>query len=274
MVDRRPTFKGRRPPGPLGSADKTAILDYLKKLAEKLEKDTLSINDIKSDGHVNYNTIIRAFGGFSEALIQADLNPGRTYKRNPDSMLAQLIELTSTLGRTPSKTEIDKNLKYNARHYERQFGSIAKAVELASVSGKQTENPDDRTSVPPPDTLLVRTRTRRKYGQTIDFRGLRHAPINELGVVFLFGMLADDLGFVVESVQNGFPDCDAKLRKPDGSFEGVRIEFEFKSSSFVQHGHNVEECDLIICWQHDWRDCPIDVLELSKVIHNLPPLTR
>src|SRR5574341_205258 len=47
----------------------------------------------------------------------------------------------------------------------------------------------------------------RNYGEPIDFRGLRHAPINEQGVVFLFGMVSDELGFLVESVHHPFPDC-------------------------------------------------------------------
>jgi hypothetical protein len=39
-----------------------------------------------------------------------------------------------------------------------------------------------------------------EFGQPINFRGLRHAPINEQGVVFLFGMVSYELGFIVEAV--------------------------------------------------------------------------
>jgi len=53
---------------------------------------------------------------------------------------------------------------------------------------------------------------RPAYGNPIDFRGLRHEPVNEQGVVLLFGMLAKELGYLIESVQNGFPDCEAKRR--------------------------------------------------------------
>ena len=48
------------------------------------------------------------------------------------------------------------------------------------------------------------------YGASLNFRGLQHAPINEQGVVFLFGMVCHELGFVVESVRTGSPDCEAK----------------------------------------------------------------
>src|SRR4029077_11836541 len=42
---------------------------------------------------------------------------------------------------------------------------------------------------------------RPTYGNPIDFRGLRHEPVNEQGVVFLFGMVAKELGYMVEAVQ-------------------------------------------------------------------------
>jgi len=36
-----------------------------------------------------------------------------------------------------------------------------------------------------------------EFGELIDFRGLRHAPVNENGVIFLFGMVSHELGFMV-----------------------------------------------------------------------------
>ena len=38
---------------------------------------------------------------------------------------------------------------------------------------------------------------------------LAHAPTNELGVVFLFGAMVRDLGYVVTLLQAAFPDCEA-----------------------------------------------------------------
>jgi hypothetical protein len=34
----------------------------------------------------------------------------------------------------------------------------------------------------------------------------------------------------------------------------------------LQHLHPIEGCDLIICWKHNWPQCPLEVLELQKVI--------
>jgi len=48
------------------------------------------------------------------------------------------------------------------------------------------------------------------------FTGCGTKPVNEQGVVLLFGMLAKELGYVIEAVQTGFPtarpsaDCSGR----------------------------------------------------------------
>lgn len=109
---------------------------------------------------------------------------------------------------------------------------------------------------------------RPTYGNPIDFRGLRHEPVNEQGVVFLFGMVAKELGYMVEGVQTGYPDCEAKRQVEGGRWQGVKIEFEFESKNF---NHPPDGCDVIVCWRHNWDSCPkhIEVVELSSVIKTL-----
>ena len=53
-------------------------------------------------------------------------------------------------------------------------------------------------------------------------------------------------------------------------WEHLLIEFEYQSGNFREHGHRAEDCDLIVCWIHDWEDCPIEVLELRSQIKYLP----
>ncbi len=104
-------------------------------------------------------------------------------------------------------------------------------------------------------------------GERVDLPILNYAPLNEKGVILLFGYYLQDLGIShVEEIKAGFPDAIAMRSIGNGKYQRVRIEFEFKSSSFVKHGHDIEECDLIICWIHDWRDCPLEVIELSTAL--------
>jgi hypothetical protein len=97
------------------------------------------------------------------------------------------------------------------------------------------------------------------------FTALRFAPTNELGVVFLFSHLCRRMQLHVESVQAGFPDCIARQRV-GGKERRVRIEFEFRSSSYRAHGHPLDGCDWIVCWEHDWPGVPstIRVVELRR----------
>jgi Homing endonuclease associated repeat len=108
-------------------------------------------------------------------------------------------------------------------------------------------------------------------GAAIQLPGLAHEPVNEMGVILLFGMVARQLGFIVESVQSGFPDCEAKMEIYPGRWQRVRIEFEYESRSFRQHNHDAAQCDLIICWRHNWKGCPpkLQVLELSRMMEQL-----
>jgi hypothetical protein len=112
---------------------------------------------------------------------------------------------------------------------------------------------------------------RGTYGNPIHLNGFAHEPVNEQGVVLLFGMLARELGYRIEAVQKGFPDCEAKRQIGPERWQRVNIEFEYESKNFRDHGHSFRGCDVIICWRHNWRECPknIDVLELCSVIKSL-----
>jgi hypothetical protein len=59
-----------------------------------------------------------------------------------------------------------------------------------------------------------------------------YEPVNEMGVMVLFSMLAPQLGFVIESVQSSFPDCEAKIEVEPGRRQHFRIEFEYESLQF------------------------------------------
>jgi len=118
-------------------------------------------------------------------------------------------------------------------------------------------------------------KNRSVVGDLINFRGLVYSPINENGVIFIFGKIIEDLNMYIEEIKPGFPDCVGR-RFTGRGWEKVAIEFEFKSSHFRDHKHNPKECDLIVCWEHDWLECPIEVIELREVINGLPnrPMER
>ncbi|MFM7052760.1 MAG: EVE domain-containing protein, partial [Planctomycetota bacterium] len=91
------------------------------------------------------------------------------------------------------------------------------------------------------------------------------APVNEMGVVCLFTDWARKHQVRIDTVRAAFPDCIAWV-KAGGQEQQVRIEFEFRSRNFRTHKHDPAGCDWIVCWEHDWADCPesLRVLELRK----------
>lgn len=108
-------------------------------------------------------------------------------------------------------------------------------------------------------------------GEPINFRGMVYAPLNEAGVVLLFSKVMDDLGIIYESSPlTGFDMIGRQ--QIDKGYVQKNIEFEYKSSNFKTHGHDVSQVDYLVCWEHDWAHCPQDlqVIELREAIKDLP----
>lgn len=108
-------------------------------------------------------------------------------------------------------------------------------------------------------------------GDLLNFRGLVYAPINEQGVVFLFGKVVEDLNMYVEEMRREYPDCIARRYVGNGRWEELRVEFEFQSKGFQDHEHDPAQCDMIICWENNWPDCPLEVIELREAIKGMEP---
>lgn len=106
---------------------------------------------------------------------------------------------------------------------------------------------------------------RSVVGDPINIEGLIYAPLNENGVIFLFSKLAPKLGYIIEAIQPAFPDAKGR-RKTSKGWEDVWIEFEYRASSFKVHGHDPKGCDVIVCWENDWKDSPLEILALKGIV--------
>ena len=97
-------------------------------------------------------------------------------------------------------------------------------------------------------------------------------PRNEAGVVASFAQLSERLGYSIISIGIRYPDALIFNAKTNSN---MRCEFEFLAHNFLEHGHDPENCDLIVCWIDDYPNAPLPVLELSTVHieSNLPDET-
>jgi len=106
-------------------------------------------------------------------------------------------------------------------------------------------------------------------GDILGVRGIVYEPINEQVVILLFAALAYELDFRIEGIRSRFPDALLRRKTSKDRWISCKAEFEFRSSEFNTHGHDEKQCDLLICWEHNWNNCPIEVLSLKEAIKHL-----
>ena len=273
----RPLDETGRPDQPKGMTKEYLIQSALR-ISHELDRKAITETEFTKMTGITYRPIHRLFGNWEQFVTEAglDLHPSHKRKIPDEDLFKEFYRVRDEIGHLPSYQELAVRAKYSRGTFENRFGLFSQFKVNAIQFGFQAglvqpeigQSEIERYSRFPKDNAVSyeALKSHPILGERLDFRGLLHAPVNELGVVYLFGMLSEELGFVVESVQAGFPDCEAKRRLPKNHWQRVRIEFEFKSANFLTHGHDLSKCDLIVCWEDDWRDCPIDVVSLKEFI--------
>lgn len=106
-------------------------------------------------------------------------------------------------------------------------------------------------------------------GEPMELQVMRWTPTNEMGVVALFIEFRKELGFpLIEVIRTRFPDA-AVFGDSSKGYVRKYIEFEFKSSGYKAHLKSKRKCHYVVCWENDWRDCPVPVIELKKAIADI-----
>jgi hypothetical protein len=201
-----------------------------------------------------------------------------------EKLLDDWCRIVQKLKKLPSTTDYLMHGAYSLDPFLRRFGSWGQAPhglkkfaaqnglakkwkrELALVQGTSADK-RNRTNPEIHHHWPAAIFDRPVYGSPMWAWPMAYAPVNELGVIFLFGAMSWQLGFFVHRIQANFPDCEAMRRVAGGKCQLVKIEFEIESRNFRRHRHDPKKCDLIICWKHNWPECPLEVLELSKLVN-------
>jgi hypothetical protein len=271
----RPLDHSGRPDSTKGISQEE-LINKIRDVARRLSKKTLTLSEFTQVSGISDRPVYRIFKTWNEALEHAGLKKDPNYNlRIPDEdLFDEYFRITNLLNRFPAYPEFSRRSKYSIGVYENRFGNFTEFRKHALKFGLDRGLVKPEFAQPQIEKYMsITNHSRSSYkmledrsvlGERINFRGLIHAPVNELGVVYLFGILAKDLGFDVESIQSGFPDCEATRRTKNNNLQRVRIEFEFESSNFVRHGHDIIKCDIIICWEHDWANCPLEVISLRN----------
>jgi len=225
------------------------------------------------------------------------------------TLMEELLRLFETTGQEPTPALCRDKGRYEERLYKKFWKNLHEAfgeaklvfpdrfrpirrvevvapgeVEDGTVAGGSSEEAEEKngtgrgeTDRPPirfiPQTIRPREekQPQRPTGDPFEFRGLKFAPVDPKGVMLLFGMVALELGFIIESLYSDRPEAVGRrcLNVEDDLWEAVDIHFTFLSSELGEtEGLNPHHC-LIVCWRHDLEGCPFEVLELREVISRI-----
>lgn len=266
---------------------KEEILKAIRVYSRRLRRNP-SLRELGIAG-ISTKAVYRQFGGLRKALESAGLQAiGPGFSPPESTLLLDWAGVTRKLKRLPSVLEYQRAGRYSNKPFHTRYGhwsyvpeTFRKFVRKLGLERQWRDVLKMIPSKPGKEAIAAEAgarpcgrnggvlRDRPVYGRPLQLPELAHEPVNELGVVFLFGVMARRLGFVVHRMQAGFPDCIAMREMAKGKWQRVRVEFEFESRNFLKHRHRHDRCDVIVCWVHNWKECPLEVVELSKVVRGM-----
>lgn len=240
---------------------KDACIKSLRQLGRKLGR-TPSERDYKQhyisiEGAPTPSQLRYEFGTWTAAVIEAGLTPLPTDPpRNDisiDDLSEEFVRVANKLSRLPSVEVFRKESKFSNIPYKRRWGTWSKVQDYF------TSNYSHQFTFKPIPVAKRQTPTKL---ERLNFdSSLVYEPRNEFETIALFTLLAKDLGYKILSIRAEFPDA---ILEKDGT--EVRAEFEFLSSNYVAHCHEMSPDILCICWRVDCDLSPVKVLCLEDVV--------
>jgi hypothetical protein len=250
-----------------------------------------SREEVMTLGGVSRRDLRRNFGTLRQALRECKLERASGHRKvEMENLFHDWARVARSLKKLPTMKEYGRLGQYSVRPLRTRFVSwnyvptglkgFAEGSGLAEEWKDVLELVHDTREPQPASPLtfagpFAQTMPGQPtYGAPIHCGALVFAPTNEFGVLFLFGAIADRLGFLVLRVQAEFPDIEALRMVGRDKLQRVKIELEQESRNFLKHGHDPNGCDLIVCWEHNWPECPIPVLELRKEIAKIAGIAK
>jgi hypothetical protein len=254
---------------------KAAIRTCMKKLGH-----VPSFSELTRSTQVTRHEVIRNYGCYSLALKACRLEKSGSGNRlEMKHLFLDWAAVVRALKKIPLLYEYLREGRYSVVPFRARLGpwpNVAEAMKLYAVEHGfasqwqdvieliDAQSKDQADAHKAADAKILAGRP--FYGQLLRPFPLVCAPVNEFGVIFLFGALAEQLGFQVLRIQGQYPDGEALRVMAENRLQRVKIEFEYESRNFLRHGHKASKCDLIVCWEHNWPDAPLEVIELRAAV--------
>ncbi len=162
---------------------KNEIIDDIKLVAQKLQKDTLTTFEYDANGKYSATGISHSFdGSWLKALNAAGLKKSRTYGVTNEEYFENIENVWRTLGRQPKYQEMVKPLsKYSNGAYERRFGTWRNAlIQLVEVINNTSPIDSDKNEkeeildkTPMQESPILKHKTKREVNYKLRFLVLR-----------------------------------------------------------------------------------------------------
>jgi len=217
--------------------DRAELIKAMQEIAKELGTDSVPRNEFRRRTSVSERKIQILFGSYNALVEAAGLQPrqfptGDSPIYSDQELIAEAIRVLRLPNAKLTRVFFTQHGKPSTSLYERRFGGwinamratrdgldpvadaglIARIDEYAPAvdtakrqtnekAEKQEPEEGDRSAPPEFAHEFIEGTTANVYGDFINFRGLQHEPVNEQGVVFLFGMVCREIGYVVEIVR-------------------------------------------------------------------------
>lgn len=125
------------------------IIQDIKSVAEKLNKNTLTTFEYDTYGKYSSSGIAKKYGGWLKTLEKAGLEQSRKYGLTEEEYFENLEKVWVKLGRQPKYSEMQKPLsQLSAAAYERKFGNWREALEefVNFVNSEDTQEKVDEAT--------------------------------------------------------------------------------------------------------------------------------
>jgi hypothetical protein len=258
------------------------LIAKVQEVAQRRGATMLSLRQFMRASHVGTTTIETRFGTWSKLCEAAGIATcPRKVPITDEELFREMRTTFLALGGVPRFTVFIRGFKYPANVFQHRGWPwlVAKLkfrawAEVHDPAFPYMDQLPDETAVPPrarrrrvnPMAGIHAPLGARLMGEPLGFGAMANAPVNEMGVLGLFCMVAERLGYSLELFNPRFPDLELRRRVPGNRWERLLAELEFRSSSFLAHRHDRNGCQLIVCWEADWRPNDIEVLELRSVV--------
>lgn len=122
------------------------LINDLRSVANKLQKDSVTHNEYDQQGKFNSHIFGRRFGGWLNALEKAGLQKTRNYNITEEEAFQNLENIWIKLGRQPKREELYAPLsKFSGSFYEYRFGTWQKALEkfVAYINNEESTSSEE-----------------------------------------------------------------------------------------------------------------------------------